>query len=176
MIFKKELEEEFQILNNHFLRKQQQIQCEMEKNKKKYGIVERIFYLFRNAEIIGMEKNKKDDELFIVMNNDTIYLLGERYQGITNLPRILFHVYKTDDEFFQKKYIHIDDVLMEDNDVGNGTIAMKALIKYAKRNNIKWIEGSLSSVDNDHADRRNHYYEKFGFKIQSSSIRLDITA
>ena len=53
---------------------------------------------------------------------------------------------------------------------------MKALIKYAKRNNIKWIEGSLSSVDNDHADRRNHYYEKFGFKIQSSSIRLDITA
>ena len=78
MIFKKELEEEFQILNNHFLRKQQQIQCEMEKNKKKYGIVERIFYLFPNAEIIGMEKNKKDDELFIVMNNDTIYLLGER--------------------------------------------------------------------------------------------------
>ena len=65
---------------------------------------------------------------------------------------------------------------MEDNDVGNGTIAMKALIKYAKRNNIKWIEGNLSSVDNDHADRRNHYYEKFGFKIQSSSIRLDITA
>ena len=103
MIFKKELEEEFQILNNHFLRKQQQIQCEMEKNKKKYGIVERIFYLFPNAEIIGMEKNKKDDELFIVMNNDTIYLLGERYQGITNLPRILFHVYKTDDEFFQKR-------------------------------------------------------------------------
>ena len=152
MIFKKELEEEFQILNNHFLRKQQQIQCEMEKNKKKYGIVERIFYLFPNAEIIGMEKNKKDDELFIVMNNDTIYLLGERYQGITNLPRILFHVYKTDDEFFPKKYIHIDDVLMEDND------------------------GSLSSVDNDHADRRNHYYEKFGFEIQSSSIRLDITA
>ena len=78
--------------------------------------------------------------------------------------------------FSKKKYIHIDDVLMEDNDVGNGTIAMKALIKYAKRNNIKWIEGSLSSVDNDHADRRNHYYEKFGFKIQSSSIRLDITA
>ena len=30
---------------------------------------------------------KKDDELFIVMNNDAIYLLGERYQGITNLPR-----------------------------------------------------------------------------------------
>lgn len=59
MIFKKELEEEFQILNNHFLRKQQQIQCEMEKNKKKYGIVERIFYLFPNAEIIGMEKTKK---------------------------------------------------------------------------------------------------------------------
>ena len=33
MIFKKELAEEFKILNNHFLRKQQQIQCEMEKNK-----------------------------------------------------------------------------------------------------------------------------------------------
>lgn len=54
---------------------------------------------------------------------------------------------------------------MEDNNIGNGTIAMKALIKYATKNNIKWIEGYLSSVDNDHADRRNHYYKKFGFKI-----------
>ena len=62
MIFKKELEEEFQILNNHFLRKQQQIQCEMEKNKKKYGIVERIFYLFPNAE---MPPRLSKGELFL---------------------------------------------------------------------------------------------------------------
>ena len=74
-----------------------------------------------------------------------------------------------------KKYIEIIDVLMVDNNIGNGTIAMKALIKYATKNNIKWIEGYLSSVDNDHADRRNHYYKKFGFEIKGSSIRLEIT-
>lgn len=70
----------------------------------------------------------------------------------------------------------IREVGAKDKEYPEKLIAMKALIKYAKRNNIKWIEGSLSSVDNDHADRRNHYYEKFGFEIQSSSIRLDITA
>lgn len=48
--------------------------------QKKYGIVERIFICF-NAEIIEW-KNKRW-WAFIVMNNDTIYLLGERYQGIT---------------------------------------------------------------------------------------------
>ena len=58
--------------------------------------------------------------------------------------------------------------------IGNGTVAMKALLKYAKKINAKWIDGGLSSVDNDHADRRNHFYEKFGFFIKDSQIRLDL--
>ena len=74
----------------------------------------------------------------------------------------------------ERKYVHIIDILMEDNNIGNGTVAMKALLKYAKKINAKWIDGGLSSVDNDHADRRNHFYEKFGFVIKDSQIRLDL--
>ena len=33
---------------------------------------------------------------------------------------------------------------------------------------------NLLPVDNDHADRRNHYYEKFGFVITDSNICLDL--
>ena len=73
-----------------------------------------------------------------------------------------------------ESYNAIIDILMEDNNIGNGTVAMKALLKYAKKINAKWIDGGLSSVDNDHADRRNHFYEKFGFVIKDSQIRLDL--
>ena len=91
--------------------------------------------------------------------------ISDKKQNYNNVTKLLV----------KPKYIKIYDILMEDNNIGNGTIAMKALIKYATKNNIKWIEGYLSSVDNDHADRRNHYYKKFGFEIKGSSIRLEIT-
>ncbi len=176
IIFKKELEEEQKILENDYLNKKKRLQYEMNKIEKKYGIIKQIFYLFPNSEIIGIDCNKRNDEILIVINsNDTIYLFGEHYQYITNLPRIFFNVHEVKIGGNSKKYIEIIDVLMVDNNIGNGTIAMKALIKYATKNNIKWIEGHLSSVDNDHADRRNHYYKKFGFEIKGSSIRLEIT-
>lgn len=175
-IFEKELKEEQQILENDYLNKKKRLQYEMKKIEKKYGIIKQIFYLFPNSEIIGIDCNKNNDELLIVINsNDTIYLFGEHYQCLTNLPRIFFKVCEAKEGSYSKKYIKIYDILMEDNNIGNGTIAMKALIKYATKNNIKWIEGYLSSVDNDHADRRNHYYKKFGFEIKGSSIRLEIT-
>lgn len=48
-------------------------------------------------------------------------------------------------------------------------------INYAKEIGAPKITGSLSPVDDDHADRRNHFYEKFGFNIINSKIELNLT-
>lgn len=91
IIFKKELEEEYKILKNDYLNKKKRLQYEMKKKEKKYGIVKQIFESLPNSPILGIDCNKNNDELLIVIDtNDTIFLFGERYQGIKNLPRIFF--------------------------------------------------------------------------------------
>lgn len=175
LIFKKELDEEYAMLNNNYKKELSHIRSILYENEKKYGLVKRIFNLLPKAHIIGLDKNKNNEELIIALNDNTIYLFGERYQGIMGLPRIYFEIGKKEQEFgFEERYIHIIDILMEDNEIGNGSVAMKALIKYAKKIDAKYINGTLSSVDNDHADRRNHFYKKFGFAITNSSIKLEL--
>lgn len=169
-IFKKELEELSKEYDLKYRANLKKIQLAMAINEKQYGIAKRIFSLFPNAKIIGIDKNRQNEELFIAMTADAIYLFGERYQTITNIPRILFSIVQNVDSH----HIHIDDIDMEDNNIGNGTIAMNALIKYAKETSASWISGSLSSVDNDHISRRNHFYEKFGFTINNSKIILKL--
>lgn len=66
--------------------------------------------------------------------------------------------------------LHIDDVLMKHNSVGNGTIAMHALLQYAYFEGVDIITGCLSDVDADHQDRRNAYYKKFGFTVEKHRI------
>lgn len=63
---------------------------------------------------------------------------------------------------------------MIDRNIGNGTQAMKALIKYAKNNDIDWIEGEISIVDIDHIDYLINFYKKFGFKINGMNIILEL--
>lgn len=173
-IFKKELKEAYDELNASYHKEVIRLKAAMKKNEKQHGLIKRIYFLFPDAEILGLDENGNGEELIIVLHAKTIYLFGERYQGICGLPRICFEERTIEKEGLIQKYIHIDDVLMEDNNIGNGSVAMKPLIKYAKKVNAKWIDGGLSSVDDDHADRRNHYYEKFGFTISDSSIRLDL--
>ena len=173
-IFKKELNEAYMELNNSYHREVCRVQAAMEYNEKKYGLMKRIFFLFPTAEIIGLEENNNKEELIVVLHNNSILLFGERYQGSCGLPRIYFEINTEEIDGLERKYIHIFDVLMEDNNIGNGTVAMKALIKYAKKISAKWIDGELSQVDNDHADRRNHFYEKFGFIMKDSQIHLDL--
>lgn len=175
-IFKKELDEAYIQLNNNYRNEIFKVKAAMRQNEERYGLIKRIFYLFPDADIIGLDNNKNDEELIIVLNNNTIYLFGERYRGRMGLPKIFFEIRDKGNGIIEEKYIHIIDVLMEDNDIGNGTVAMKALIKYAKKINAKFISGSLSDVDNDHAERRNHYYEKFGFVIDGSSINLELNS
>lgn len=175
LIFKNELNEAYEVLNKKYLKELSRINSVMCENERRYGIIKRIFDIFPNAEIIGIEKNKNDEELIVVISGNAIYLFGERYQGITGLPRIYFEIRKKEHDFiFAETFIHIVDILMEDNKIGNGTIAMKALIKYAKKIEAKYIDGMLSSVDDEHVDRRNYFYKKFGFVVSDSSIKLEL--
>lgn len=175
LIFKKELDEAYNEWNNSCHQEILKMQITMRLNQIRYGLVKKVFELYPEAEIIGLDKNKNNEELLIVLNNDdAIYLFGERYQKIGELPRIYFEVVNLRNDMFEEKYIHISDVLMVDNNIGNGTVAMKALLRYAKKNNAKYICGFRSSADADHADRRDHYYEKFGFTVNDTSFRLDL--
>lgn len=175
-IFKKELDEAYTQLNNSYRNEMFKLKAAMKQNEERHGLIKRIFCLFPDANIMGLDNNKRDEELIIVLNNNTIYLFGERYQGITGLPRIYFEIRDNENGIIEEKYIHIIDVLMEDDNIGNGTVAMNALIKYAKKINVKFINGWLSDVDNGHEGRRNHYYEKFGFVIDGSSINLELNS
>lgn len=113
---------------------------------------------------LGCAKNKIGDLLLILYRYDTIYLIGETYRSVMYAPKIMFHR-------ISDTHLHIDDVLTKSNNIGNGSVLMNALLKYAKENGIRVITGDLSSVDADHKDRRDYYYKKFGFEVSEKNIK-----
>lgn len=175
IIFKKELEEYYNQLDQKYKKNERNLNDKIEKSRKKYNLTKRIFKLCTSGHIIGVGENNNSEELFIVINNSKeLLLFGESYQGMAYLPRIYFNIKEKECKGMKLKYLHIIDCLMEDVNIGNGSVAMQGLIKYAKMNDCKYISGCLSSVDDGHADRRDHFYEKFGFSIQDSRIHLDL--
>lgn len=93
LIFKKELDEEYEMLNN-YKRELSRINSVLYENNRRYGLIKRIFDLLPNADIVGLDRNKNNEELIVVIDGNTIYLFGERYQGIMGLPRIYFEIRK----------------------------------------------------------------------------------
>lgn len=173
-IYRHEWEETCSMLENMYKQQEMRLNAKALEHERQYGLLKHIFLMYPNAMIIGLSKNKKDEELIAVLAGNAICLYGERYQGMCDLPRILFEVNEANILEDKVKNIHISDVLMKDIDIGNGAVAMEALIKYAKIIKAKYIAGEFSKVDDDHADRRKHYYEKFGFAIKDRKIRLDL--
>lgn len=112
---------------------------------------------------LGCYVNKLGDVVVALHHGHVIYLLGESYRTIMYAPKLMFHMIQSD-------YIHIDDVLVKHNSVGNGTIVMTALLLYAQQHGIRRVTGFLSSADDDHKIRRDSYYAKFGFSIQNNHI------
>ena len=113
---------------------------------------------YQDGLYLGCYVNQIGDMVVALYHNQTIYLLGESYRTIMYAPKLMFHYVSPD-------HLHIDDVLMKHNSVGNGSIAMTALLCYSQSRHINKITGSLSSVDDDHKARRDNYYKKFGFNV-----------
>lgn len=120
-----------------------------------------------DGEILLKCQNTLDDEVIAVYSNNTIYLLGRTYPTILFAPKMLLSQ--------QEQCIKIEDVLCKQNNIGNGSILMLSLFEYCKRHQITTITGYLSSVDNDHKARRDHYYNKFGFIVTDHSILKELT-
>jgi len=69
--------------------------------------------------------------------------------------------------------LHINDIHTSASNTGNGSILMCCLLKIAVQEDIKRVYGELSSVDNDHFDRLEHFYSKFGFRIRFNEDRTE---
>lgn len=121
----------------------------------------------KDGEILLFCQNSLDEEVVAVYSNNTIYLLGRSYPTVLFAPKMLLSL--------TAEGIKIEDVLCKQNNIGNGSILMKALFEYCKRHKITLITGYLSSVDNDHKARRDHYYSKFGFIVTEHSITKELT-
>lgn len=72
------------------------------------------------------------------------------------------------------EFIYIVDIVHTLYNKGIGTNAILMLVEYAKKIGINEIKGELSNVDDNHKDRRNHFYVKLGFEFKSNNICLVI--
>lgn len=63
------------------------------------------------------------------------------------------------------RIITISDIECQKNNKGYASVMMNELVKYARQNEFKHINGWLSKVDYDHKERLYHFYQKFGFEI-----------
>jgi hypothetical protein len=178
-IFKKELNSHYEM----YLRRERAHKEEISKlrNEKRdlkekvkyYDLIHRAFKVFTNPKIVAIGKNKRGEELFVVevlrQSSLNVYLLGKSYDGVVFAPRIMGTVYIN--SYLEQNYIHIEDIDMVHNDVGNGQIAMKYYLRLAKNLGVEYIDGWLSPTDNGHFDRSEHYYKKFGFEVTFNENR-----
>lgn len=89
-------------------------------------------------------------------------LYSDKYDGSCSQPRIMATYEKP---YGEPEYIHIDDILIEDIEKGNGSILMQYFLKYCKTTSAEYVSGMLSPIDADHFDRSEHYYKKHGFTV-----------
>lgn len=119
------------------------------------------------GHIVGMEYDENGEQIFVArivkMRQITIFISGKK--KCSSYPKL----YATLD--WLKPSIHITDVLCEANEK-SGSILMKYLfslcdeISNILNKEIVEITGTISSVDHDHFDRIEHFYQKFGFDVK----------
>lgn len=156
------------LLNTFFKNELLEIQNETDrKNQDDIEIVHQILSE-KNSVIVGEADNKKGEHVFVVQSRygESIYfkLYSNKYKAIYKHPRIMAtytHVCGYD------PYMKIDDILVVDNNSGNGSILMPYFIEYCRNNtDAEKIKGWLSPVDRGHFDRSIHFYEKHKYVVK----------
>jgi hypothetical protein len=131
-----------------------------------------------DVKIVGYSQNKNGHNVFILLyNNNEILLYNNFYNKIEVMPNLYFKRQDMYDKNSQKigEKIKIIGLFAEkDKNIGNGSILLKALIKFAKEEKIKKITGELPRGNKANNDKqlRKQFYEKFGFKINEEQIEL----
>lgn len=121
--------------------------------------------------IMGIEQNKDNETMYIIRNEADGFLDLKLYNlnlfKNKVLPKMECKIHECDGV----KHIEIMDNHAIDENIGNGSILMKYLIRYAEQNNISYITGSLSPEDRNHFDLLEHYYNKFEFEVKVNEHR-----
>ncbi|PEI52379.1 hypothetical protein [Bacillus pseudomycoides] len=172
--FKKELS----LIHSNYQRQVLLIKDEFEikvnELKKTYDIQKKIFSNSPQAEMIGIEKNKKNDEVFVfkVLSEPSLDIrLYETSNYSYQIPTLSATVYNNSHQ--KPDYIWICGIKSPTEDIGNGSIAMKYLIKIAKKMNVSHISGRLSPEDRERFDKLEHFYKKFGFEVKFNNDRTE---
>lgn len=139
------------------------------KIEEKYGVVEKVTANNPNIIILGLERNKRKTLKLVGFDKDTVYLFDSDHY-LESVPYKIFVKFCCDSNI-KKPYICIIDVQIEGNQ-GDGSIAMRGLIRLAKQMQCSKITGKYSTSDDGHSARRDHFYKKFGFEINGDSILL----
>lgn len=146
-ICKKEKELEEQLDN--IIKKLEDVEDKYKKERKQ---IENIFngnfinnrdnlYNRIDVKIVGYSQNKNGHNVFILLyNNNEILLYNNFYNKIEVMPNLYFKRQDMYDKNSQKigEKIKIIGLFAEkDKNIGNGSILLKALIKFAKEEKIK---------------------------------------
>ena len=124
--------------------------------------------VFKFNKAIDIFMNK-ENEYYIVMeekinNNIAYYFSGSAHKGLMNCPRILATI--------KDDHIWIDDIFAIDDRRGNGSQLLSYLINKTKEvENIKYINGELSSVDIKDFDKLEYFYKKNKFEVKFNESR-----
>ena len=112
------------------------------------------------GQLILASKNKWDEEVAVIYKNGTLYLAGPRYKSPVFAPKMYVSL--------QGSKMYIQDMLVKDINIGNGSILMKALFRMCEKWGVREILGYMSPVDDDHKERRNYFYQKHNFSIRGN--------
>jgi hypothetical protein len=113
----------------------------------------------------GIFKTRKSSYVGIIILNCPLYIMVELYDNKPGKSTISATA--------ENDTLVINDINMRRNNAGYGSIAMEALLDYAKEQNYHKITGWLSSVDQGHFDRLEHFYKKFGFDVIFNSDKTE---
>ena len=135
----------------------------------------------KTSKKVFKEYNKNKEEMFVKMSNDGEYIYFTLYNDVKcelhHQRGILVAKYLKKDEDYGNipindfPYIKICDIIVRNNNIGNGSILMNYFMEYCKTTNAKYIAAWLSPVDMDHFDRLEHFYKKYGFSVTFNGYR-----
>lgn len=153
-------------------------QNKLERNlKESQSLFEKMIEISQedNVEFLEFSYNDKADEYVVIYRAKEkydIYILTPSSLRSNKFLPTLFNFYAHKDYRNQIEIMDIQN--FKHINQGFGSIAMKNLIKIAKKEKVLKIYGNLSPVDHDHRNRQEHFYKKHGFIIKGNSISLQL--
>ncbi|CAM4050863.1 MULTISPECIES: GNAT family N-acetyltransferase [Bacillus cereus group] len=153
--------------------------------------VERLLEIEANNEFVesvlkkgnlidGVEFNKSSVKYYVCVSMDSksVTLSLQNKRTGHPYPRLYAKFYQDIQNPFNVA-CHIVDVFAVEEDVGNGSILIQYLIKWAKKMDACQVNGMLSCVDIEKFDKLERFYKKNGFTVNfnknrtSGSIKLN---